>query len=139
MIASIAAAATEVRRWPFGGEGSLDLCVAGIEIFFEEFGGDDHHSALAEAAERSLFGNPCLLDRVKHVLGLIRRKALLLCPACGQTFERGDFLIGRYGRDRGDAGTSFFAVDEDGASSALCEPAAELGTAKLKIVAQDVE
>ena len=106
--------------------------------FFEEFGGLDHHAVLAKSALWSLLFDPCLLDGMKRVFGLLRRQALLLGPARGQTFERGDLLVGDAG-DGSDAGACFFAVDQNSAGSALRKSAAELWTDQLEIVTQDVE
>ena len=116
----------------------FDLRQRRIGIAFEQFGRLDHHPVLAEAALRSLLLDPGLLDRVKRVFRFVRREALLLCPSRGQTFERGDFLVGD-ARDRRNAGAHFLAVDQNGAGSALRESAAELRTDQLEIVAQNVE
>ena len=70
----VGAAPTEVRRWAFGGVRCLDLGVGGIGIFFQEFRGDHHHAVLAEAAKRSLFFDPGLLDGVKYVFWLAQRR-----------------------------------------------------------------
>ncbi len=134
----VGSAAAEIGRRTGVGEGVLDLRKAGIGIAFEEFGGLDHHAVLAKSALWSLLFDPGLLDGMKRIFRLLRRQALLLGPARGQTFERGDLFIGDAG-DRRYAGARFFAVDQDGTSAALGESAAELRTDQLEIVTQDVK
>jgi hypothetical protein len=63
----------------------------------------------------------------------------LLCPPGRQTFERGDLLFRPDIRQSGDTGTDLLAVDQNGTSATLCQPTAELGTGKEKLVAEDVE
>src|SRR5690349_8619209 len=125
-------------RWPRRSERGFDLGNGGIRIALEKFGGDDHHSTLAETAERSLLFDPRLLNRMQRVLRFVCRKAFLFCPARGQTLERGDFLIGD-GRNRCDAGTRLLAIDQNGAGTALGKAAAELRATELKIVAKNVK
>ena len=112
----VAAAATKMRRWARCGESGFDLRVGGIGIVFEKLRGDDHHTALAEAAKRSLLRDPGLLDGMKHRLGVVRRKTFEFGPTSGKTFQRGDFLIADGGEGR-DAGTDLFAVEQIGRAS----------------------
>jgi len=50
----------------------------------EEFGCDDHHSALAESAQRSLLFDPCLLNGVKRVFRFAGREALCFAHRAGK-------------------------------------------------------
>jgi hypothetical protein len=58
---------------------------------------------------------------------------LLLCPAVGEAFDGGDLLADGHGGG-GDAGADFFAVEEDGAGSALSHAAAELRAVDVEFV-----
>ncbi len=100
----VAAATTKMGRWARRGEGGFDLQVGGIGIVFEKLRGDDHHTVLAEAAERSLLRDPGLLNGMEHRPGVVRRKTLEFGPTSGKTFQRGDFLVADSG-ERRDAGT----------------------------------
>src|SRR5262245_16013319 len=99
-------------RWTRIRKGFLDLRDARIRIALQQFGGDDHHAALAETAERSLLFDPGLLDGVKRIFRLLGRKTFLLRPSCGQTFERSDFFVS-HERERRDAGARLLAVNQN--------------------------
>src|SRR5215831_15654849 len=123
----VGAAAAQIWRRTGVRECILNLRHTRTRIAFEQFGGLDHHAVLAESALRGLFFNPCLLHRMQGRLRLLVRESLLLGPARRKTFERCDLGVrnagyGRYTR------SSFFAVDQNSAGSALGEAAAKLRT-----------
>ena len=121
----VASAPAQVRRRPGFRERLFDLRHGRTGVVFEQFGGLDDHSALAEAAQGRLLVDPCLLDRTERVFCRLCRKSLLLCPSGRQAFQRGDFLIAD-GRNRRDAGTRFFATDQNRTGPTLRQPASEL-------------
>src|SRR5579862_8219095 len=127
-----------MSRRPGCREGFLDLRHGWIRIALQQLRGNDHHSALAEPAQRSLLFDPGLLDRMQRLLRLFRREPLQFCPSRGQTLQRGDFLV-VHRRNRRDAGTDFLAVNQHGTRTALSQPAAKLRTAELQVIAQDIQ
>ena len=62
--ARVGAAAADISL-----HGHIDIFVGGMGIFFEQGGGGEDLSALAVAALRHLFSNPCLLHRMGVVGG----------------------------------------------------------------------
>jgi hypothetical protein len=107
------------------GQGFLNLLVGGFGFLIKQnFRGKDY-AAEAESTLGCAFINEGLLDGMR----LFGRS---------QPFERGDFAM-ENGADGCDAGAGHFTVDEDGASSALSEAAAEFWTAQVEVVAKNVE
>src|ERR1700733_5686280 len=127
-----------MRRRAGFGKGLFDLVARGRGVAFEEFSSFDHHAVLAEAAERSLLGDPGFLNGVKDVCSGGFRETLLLCPTSRQAFESSHlFIFGR--RQRWDAGPDLFAVQQHRAGPALRKTATKLRTSQFEVVAQDVE
>src|SRR3989441_3806938 len=113
--ALVGAAATDV------GHGRVDIGVRGMRILREQRRGGHDLPRLAVAALRHVLRDPCLLHRVRAVLG--------------QAFDGGHALAGD-GRHGQHAGARRDAVQVDGAGAALGDAAAELGAGEPERVTQ---
>ena len=95
------------------------MVIGGLGSFVEQSLGRHDHAVDAVTALHRLLVDKGLLDLV-HLLGR------------AQTFEGGDGFVLRRA-DGSDAGANGVAVDDDGASTALGQAAAELGAIELEI------
>src|SRR6266576_3427282 len=103
------------------GQGGFDLAIGGPGSFIEKSFGRHDHAVDTVATLHCLLVDKGLLDLV-HLF------------SCAQPFEGGDgFVLHR--TDGSDAGTNRVAVHDHGASAALRQATAELGTVELEIVA----